>query len=534
MMILAVVAILAFFGTLRLRTLLHFYQQEEYDTLRFWRWVVTARAFDTQASIGLLVMLPFAWVQPLAVPLMVLAWLAYRAKKEPDPTTQGKKPLNLTERATRLWWLSGLLAVPLWGGLAVVLETSPAVGLLGLMLALSALPLVLGVANAVLWPLQQRVNRHYLHAAHATLLRLNPTVVSLSGAYGKTTTKYLLNAILSSEGPTLMPPGSTNTALGMARVVLNQLQPHHQFFLGEMGAYKQGSIANLCKIFPPHACATTAIGVAHYERFKSLEAVAAAEFEVLEATLARGGPAVLSIDCIPTHLWQPRVATHPQIILVGSEKAHLRAGDYFIKSVQHHTQGQTLVVVHKGGESKIESPLYGRTMAPNIATAFALASELGIAKAKSIAALKHAGGAPHRLQRREEGAMTILDDSYNSNPEGFRTALETLTLIAQEKPKAPRRRILITPGMVELGTLHSTEHAALGAYAAQHADVALVVAPQRIPTFVKALREANHPKVYEVSTLKAAFSWLNKNGQQGDVVLLENDLPDLYETRWVL
>ncbi|MFN7163039.1 MAG: hypothetical protein ACK5VJ_00755, partial [Pseudomonadota bacterium] len=106
-MILAVVAILAFFGTLRLRTLLHFYQQEEYDTLRFWRWVVTARAFDTQASIGLLVMLPFAWVQPLAVPLMVLAWLAYRAKKEPDPTTQGKKPLNLTERATRLWWLSG-------------------------------------------------------------------------------------------------------------------------------------------------------------------------------------------------------------------------------------------------------------------------------------------------------------------------------------------------------------------------------------------------------------------------------------------
>lgn len=533
-MILAVVAILAFFGTLRLRTLLHFYQQEEYDTLRFWYWILKARAFDTQASTGLAVMLPFAWIQPLAVPLMVLAWLAYRARKEPDPTTQGKKPLNLTERATRLWLLAALCAVPVWGILAIALEHAPLYGLLGTILALSALPLFLGLANALLWPLQQLINRRYLRAAHATLLRLNPTVVSLSGAFGKTTTKYLLNSILSSEGPTLMPPGSTNTALGMARVVLNQLQPHHQFFLAEMGAYKQGSIANLCTLFPPHACATVAIGAAHYERFKTLEAVAAAEFEVLDATLARGGPAVLSIDCIPTHLWQPRVAQHPSIKLVGSEKAHLRSGDYFIKSVKHHAKGQTLVVVHKGVESTIESPLYGRTMAPNIATAFALATELGIAKAKSIAALKYAAGAPHRLQRREEGERTVLDDSYNSNPEGFRTALETLSLIAHENPKKPRRRILITPGMVELGALHDTEHTALGTYAAQHADVVLAVAPQRIPTLVKALREAGHSAVHEIPTLQAAFAWLNTHGQAGDVVLLENDLPDLYETRWTL
>lgn len=531
---LAIAAVLAWFGTLRLRTALQFFQQEEYDNLRFMAWMLRAQAFDRQATIGLATMVPFAWLQPAAVPLMVLVWMAWRGRREPDPTTQGKKLLNLTERATRLWWLGSLLAIPLWVALALVLDTSPTLGLVALMLCLSGLPLMLCLANGVLWPLQKRVNTRYLRAAHSTLVRLNPTVVSISGAFGKTTTKYLLNAILSSEGPTLMPPGSTNTALGMARVILNQLQPHHQFFMAEMGAYKQGSIAWLCELFPPHACATTAIGVAHYERFKTLQAVADAEFEVLDATLARGGPAVLSIDCIPANLWQPRIKKHPEIVLVSSDKIHLREGDFHIKSATQHAKGQTLTIHHKGKTYTINSPLYGRTMAPNIATAFALATVLGIAPAKSIAALAHAGGAPHRLQRREEGSMTILDDSYNSNPEGFRTALETLTLIANEAPKTKRRRILITPGMVELGTLHAAEHTAIGTYAAQHADVVLVVAPQRIPTFVQALRNAGHTNLHEMPNLKAALAWLRTNGMEGDVVLLENDLPDLYETRWVL
>jgi UDP-N-acetylmuramoyl-tripeptide--D-alanyl-D-alanine ligase len=170
-----------------------------------------------------------------------------------------------------------------------------------------------------------------------------------------------------------------------------------------------------------------------------------------------------------------------------------------------------------------------------MATAFALATELGVPKTVSAAALASAQGAPHRLQRREEPGMTILDDSYNSNPAGFAAALEVLTLIGGAKPsKKARRKILITPGMVELGTLHAPEHARLGTLAAQHADVVLAVAPQRIPTFTAAVKAAGHTELVLLPTLSAAFAWLRTNGQADDIVLLENDLPDRYEAKWKL
>ena len=135
----------------------------------------------------------------------------------------------------------------------------------------------------------------------------------------------------------------------------------------------------------------------------------------------------------------------------------------------------------------------------------------------------------------------MLDDSYNANPSGFAAGLATLSLLAKgqgdENGTSPaRRRILVTPGLVELGTLHDAEHARLGALAAEYADVALVVNPTRIPTFVAAFRATMAPTqaLHLLPSLNAAKAWLQANAQAGDVVLLANDLPDLYEARWNL
>lgn len=519
-------ALFGYFAALRLRTYLHTFQQEEYDFPRLAKWWWEKQAFDRWASVGLLTMLPFAYLQPTATGLMAGAWIFLRSKQEPDVTVLGKKPLILTPRALRLWVFAGLLWVPLLATLALVVPHAGIWGLLGLILAIQSLPLSLGLANALLWPLQQLQNRRYLAEATATLARLNPTVVSLSGAFGKTSTKYFLNAILSAHAPTLLSPGSTNTPLGLARIVRERLQPHHQYFLAEMGAYRVGSIANICKLFPPHACATTAIGPAHLERFGSIEKVAEAEFEVVHATLQNNGPVVLSIDCIPPHLWQPLVAAHPSIKVVTAQKDFLRNGDYFIKQAQPTKQGLQMAIQHRGQLTAFATQIHGATMAPNLATAFALATELGVPKATSAAALKAVQPAPYRLSVRQEGAIIILDDSYNSNPQGFQTALETLALLGEGQ-----RKILITPGMVELGALHNAEHARLGALAAQTAEVILVVAPARIPTFVEALQGTTH---HLLPSFHAALTWLKTHGQSGDVVLLENDLPDRYEAKWLL
>ncbi len=526
-------AAMAYFAMLRLQTYLQYFQQEEYDYARFLNWWWQARAFDRWATVGLLVMLPFAYLQPGATGLMVIVWLYWRSRKEPDPTQGGKKPLVLTPRATQLWWWAGLLSIPNITVLALLLPAMPLVGLLWLIVSLQGIHLGLAMAEMVLAPWQAIVNRRYQAEATATLARLSPTVVSISGAFGKTSTKYFLHAILSAHTPTLLPPGSTNTALGLARVIRERLQPHHQYFLAEMGAYRVGSIANLCKLFPPDACATTAIGPAHLERFGSLANVAAAEFEVVHATLARGGPVVLSIDCIPTELWQPLVAAHPTIKLVSANKDFIRDGDYYLKQATATVQGLQLAIEHRGQLSAFATPLHGATMAPNLATAFALATELGIPKATSLLALKGLKPVPHRLAVRQEGGLTVIDDSYNSNPAGFEAALETLALLGKDQ-----RKILITPGMVELGPLHEAEHARLGTLAAQLADDVVVVAPQRIPTFVQAARATGQAAVTTVASFSAAQRWMQQHAKAsthgGAVVLLENDLPERYEARWAL
>ncbi len=537
---LACAASTSLFGSYRLRTYLHPFQQEEYHPARFLTWWKEKRAADRYASLGLLIAAPFGLVQPLAPTLTAALWLAYRTRQEPDPTRSGKKPLALTTRARHIWLLASLLTLPAVVALAVapaVGAISGAVQVLLLVLHIQTLPLYLILANAVLRPLQIRQNRRYITEAHTLLTRQSPTVVGLTGSFGKTSTKYLLNHILATHAPTLATPGSVNTPLGIARVVREHLQPSHTYLLAEMGAYGPGSIAGLCQLAPPNIACITAVGDAHYERFKSLETVAQAKFEIAEATLARGGLCILNTDGIPDALWQPRVAQNPQSYrLVSTRPGVLREGDTLLSDITPTPQGLSLSLTRNGINTAIHTPLFGQVQAGNIAVAFALAAELGLKPAAIAAALRTAQPAPHRLHVQRNGPGILIDDAYNANAKGFTTALETLTLLAQaESP--PRRRILVTPGLVELGTAHAATHAEVGRLAAQHADIILAIHPSRIPTFVQAARQAaqqSGAQVHTLPSLAAAKTWLAEHSLPTDTILLANDLPDRYESRWTL
>lgn len=531
---LAFAAASASFTTLRLRTYLHPFQQEEYDSPRLVQWWKDKRAYDRYTTLGLAIAAPFGFLQPFAPTLSAVVWLIHKARHEPDPTTTAKKALVLTQRARHIWYLAALLTLPALVALAVA--PMPAwLQVLLLAAHIQTLPLYLMVANALLRPLQTWQNKTYTTEAHALLTRLHPTTVGLTGSFGKTSTKYLLNHILSAHAPTLATPGSVNTPLGIARVVREQLQPSHQYFLAEMGAYGPGSIASLCRLAPPDISCITAVGQAHYERFKSLETVAQAKFELAEATLARGGKCILNIDGIPDALWQPRVAHNPTAYrLVSTRPEMLRDGDTLLSEVTQTPQGLALTVTRNGDATRIHTPLFGSVQAGNIAVAFALAAELGLKPKAIAAALTTAQAAPHRLSVQQIGTQTLIDDAYNANPQGVSTALETLTLLAQANPAAPRRRVLVTPGLVELGTAHADVHTHLGHLAAQHADVILAIQPQRMPTFVQAATRHATAQVHTFPTLADAKHWLQTNGQPTDVILLANDLPDRYEARWTL
>jgi len=533
---------LLFFGAKRLLTFLHLFQQEEYDSRRFLSWLWNARAFDKRVSLGLLVggiagaYLGGVEGQHVALGLGTVAalFVGYYA---PDPRKAGKKPLNMTKRARRLigvaFLLLILLATP--ASLAVWLIGPTAYGnalaaALGIVLV-QLMPLYLVVANMVMGPFERRINARFLREGSEALAKVKPVVVAITGSYGKTSTKHILAHILSSSVPTLATPGSVNTPLGIARILRERLKPNHRYLVVEMGAYGIGSIARLCALTPPDFAAITAVGLAHHERFKSLEAVAQAKFEIAEAAIARHGRVVLDADAIPATARDARVAANPaSFALVGRAPELVGLKGYLIADATQSEAGVAFTFAHQGASVRVAAPIFGLHQVDNIAVALALALEIGVPVETAVATLRTLPQIPHRLQvLRNEGQATVIDDAYNANPVGFASALDLLATLAGKK----HRRILVTPGMVELGQAHEAEHRRIGKLAGDTVDLALVIRGARIPSFIEGFEagaRAGH-ELERFASFAAAKRWLTENGRPDDVILYENDLPDLYETK---
>lgn len=512
-----------FFAYRRLLTYLHVFQQDDYDSARFMRWIVNRRAFDRKASLCVFVLAFPALLLPLFAPIfeMVAALvLAVIGWVEADPREIGKKKLAMTQRATRINWTAFSLLAAL-----ALLGAFFSLHLFFWALLIQLVPLALAAANTILKPFESGVQKKYWDEAHAKLLDLKPFTIGITGSFGKTSTKHILAHVLSQFAPTLATPGSINTPMGIARVVRETLTPHHKYFVCEMGAYGEGSIKTLCELAPPDAAVLITVGHAHYERYKSLDAVARAKCELPEAAVANSGWAVMGSDTLDFEYTRQFIDQHrDRVLLVGARMAD----DLRIVDVGQTVDGITVTVDFRGGTYKLSAPLYGLHHATNMALAFAVACRIGMEPALVITALKTVPQIRHRLEviHQSSGAI-VIDDAYNSNPAGFSAALSTLTLLGKN-----RRRILISPGMIELGAAHASEHARIGAQAANDCDVFLPVSPLRITAMVEAFRaHAPHKLVVPCATFAQAQKWLSENMAYNDIVLLENDLPDLYERK---
>jgi len=314
--------------------------------------------------------------------------------------------------------------------------------------------------------------------------------------------------------------------MGIARIVRERLEPYHRHFVVEMGAYGPGSIERLCRLAPPDIAVVTAVGPAHYERFRSLDVVARTKFELPAAAIARGGKAIVNAAVLAYPDASAFSDAHRgSMILVGREGD----SDARMGAVSQAADGLRLTLTYCGHEHALFAPLFGLHHADNLALAFVTALAMGIDAETALVALRSTPQIAHRLEvKRQTDGTTIVDDGYNSNPAGFASALELLPLLVSPGG----RRIVVTPGMVELGDAHEAEHRAIGQKAAQLVDVLVAVAPDRIRALVDAYRVGRSDgEVVECGSFKAAQAWMARNLAAGDVVLIENDLPDLYERR---
>jgi UDP-N-acetylmuramoyl-tripeptide--D-alanyl-D-alanine ligase len=514
----------------RMRRMLHLLQLEHYENARLFVWL-RRRGEIADRSMMLAVVPALVAVGAAAAhaPLIeLLAGIAAAGALAPGlrPASRPEiKALVWTDRARRLY--ATALAVPalvllIGAGLTIGLGADLPFAIAGALAvaAVGGCAWVLAAANVSLAPVQHRINARFERAATDKLAAVDPRVIGITGSYGKTTTKVCIGAVLSQQLPTLITPASFNSRLGVIRTINEHLEPSHEAFVVEMGMYRKGDITELCELVHPQIGVLTAIGPVHLERLGSIEAIADAKSELARA-LPPDGHLVANGD-------DPRVraiaaGTDAHTVLYGleSDDADVRAEQITL------ADGRTAFTLVIGDErAEVSAGLLGRHNVSNLLAAAAVGHLAGIGIERIAVGLATVEPPEHRLAPipNTRAGIIVIDDAYNSNPAGAAAALEVLG------GHPARRRILVTPGMVELGDEEEALNERFGRQAAEVCDQVILVGPERTKSIARGLRAGGFgdDAITVVRDIGGATQALAGLTRAGDVILFENDLPDMY------
>lgn len=442
-----------------------------------------------------------------------------------------KKPLVFTPRVWRIYIVTGLLSaiflVVTW--LLFGLHNAEAWRAEGKVML--AIFLVLTVCSwavvilsvLVLSPVEKIINKKYWNEAAGILQNMpDLTVIGITGSYGKTSTKHYLHRILSEEFEVLMTPGSYNTTMGVIRTVREMMKPYDSIFICEMGAKQKGDIKEICDLVHPKIGIITAVGPMHLESFKTMENVQSTKFELIDS-LPSDGFAVVNNDFL---FCANRIVSNVETSRYAIEGGNNEA-DYYATDIRYSPDGTNFTV--KGPDS-FTLPLFTRLVGAcnisNLLGAIIVALRLGMSKEKIAYAVSRIEQVEHRLSvKRTPGGVTIIDDAFNSNPSGSKMALEVLSGFRDGK------RIVVTPGMIELGDKQEELNKKFGEEIARCADVAIVVGQYNRIAIESGIRKGGFDKknLYLVDSFKEAQELLSTMLAKGDTVLYENDLPDTFK-----
>jgi UDP-N-acetylmuramoyl-tripeptide--D-alanyl-D-alanine ligase len=515
------------------------FQIEEYESIRFLRWGLTRewlahRAVWLGLAVGVLA-LSVAAVFPAARTLAIaVAWLASGAAAQLTwRWTAPKRPLVMTARMRRLLIAGGFLAVILAAGVSLGIVTlHPFVSIVlvliaaGLVTSLSEILLV--AANVVTKPAEAHIRKHYLGLAAAKLAAVDPTVLAVVGSFGKTSTKHILAALLQPSVNTLPTRKSFNTLMGVSRAINEDLMPEHRVFVVEMDAYAVGEIEAISELVHPSVAIVTAIGPQHMERFGTLDRITDAMYEVV-AALPPDGTAIVSTgdpSCVALAL--RAAADHHRVIRYAlADEGETPEADVIASSIRIDSDGGAFAWrwAAEHLDRAVTIPLLGRHQVANVTAALAAVHVLGYDIDAAIAAAATLPQVEHRLElMATSGPLTVIDDSYNANPVGVHNGLEVLAAMGGGA------RFLVTPGLVELGSVEDEENRRYGEHAARVCDHVIVMSAKTSAALCAGLRDGgmSEDRIHVVDTLDGATALLQQLAKPGDVVLFANDLPDTY------
>lgn len=446
--------------------------------------------------------------------------------------TNTKKKLVYTARVKRLILTDSILVILLLVLTGVFLGVGRIAGAFAILTTLQIIALV--IVNWINRPVEGMINQHYINDAKKKLRSVpDLTVIGVTGSYGKTSVKYYLDTLLKEHFEVLITPESYNTPMGVVKTIRSSLKPSHQIFICEMGARHVGDIKEICDIVHPEHGIITSVGPQHLETFFNMDNIVNTKFELADA-LPEVGLLFLNGDneyirnhsgkyknkiFYTTGEWAKARELESQIE-EGEVSQYYQTGDVKLS----RTGTEFTVTAPDGEKETFQMRLLGKHNVINVAGAVAVANTLGIPLKQLKVPVRRIQPVAHRMQLLERGNYTIIDDAFNSNPVGSRAAVETLKQFEGV-------RILITPGMVELGEKEEEYNYKFGTYAADCCDYILLVGEKHTAPIHKGVLESGFSqercRVFE--KLEDALSFAYSIKAEGHkFILLENDLPDNY------
>lgn len=378
-------------------------------------------------------------------------------------------------------------------------------------------PIIVPVVHFILIPLEKLiVYCHLLKAKKKIKKFANLIKVGITGSFGKTSTKYILNTMLSQKYKVCMSPHSFNTLTGLSKVVNNYLKDDDQVLIAEMGARNVGDISKLCKLINPKYGIITSIGSQHLLSFKTIENIKKTKNELVEKIPADGLVVFNGDNAGAIELYSK--CQKPKIVTGNHKNSNIVASN-----ITYNAEGTNFNLAINNEVYSCKTSLVGEHNVQNILMCVALAKQLNVSNQQIVNAIKNLKPIPHRLELSKTPNNIILDDSYNASVEGSSVALEVLSSFKN-------RKIVITPGLVELGDKEKEENINFGKKIAKVADIVVIVNKINFEAINQglSLENFNEENIYQADTLENAKLLMKDFLQKDDVILFENDLPDNY------
>jgi len=445
----------------------------------------------------------------------------YVIKNDENKKEQVKIPLKVTSRLKRLvFTIIFIYLIPII--LFIVFNKNIYLNIFVLLVFMNFF--VVYIANVINIPIERIVFNTYKIKAQKKLKSMNfLEVIGITGSYGKTSSKNILNDILSVKLNVFATPKNYNTQYGLILSINNYLDKFNDIFIAEMGAFKKGRIKLLCNLVKPKYGIITSIGTAHLETFGSRENIQEGKFELIES-LPSDGLGILNRD--DPYQVSYKLKNNCNIIWIGIDN---KQADIYATNIKMDSKGMNFDVIfkNKNVKEKFHTKLLGIPNIYNILAGIAFGDYKNMSIKELQLGVEKILPVEHRLELKKVNNKYIIDDAYNSNPVGASMALDVLNLMKGFK-------VVVTPGMIELGEEQYRHNKEFGSKISRVADLVILVGKKQTKPIYDGLIESKYDdsKIKIINDVKEAFTIVdNLKIKEETYILLENDLPDIFNEK---